>query len=69
MSKWIFPRISQRTSPRGNVKFLEVIGSNNPSIRKFIDRVFKTAFPSRFKKPPENKGFNGKLEKIKFGVG
>lgn len=65
----VFVDVRFSVDANGNVKFLEVVGSSNPSIRKFIDRVFKTAFPSRFKKPPENKGFNGKLEKIKFGVG
>ncbi|MCR5183847.1 MAG: hypothetical protein K6B46_04010 [Opitutales bacterium] len=69
LTETLFVDVRFSVDARGNVKLLEVIGNKNPSVHKFIEKVFKAAFSTRFKTPPENKAFTGKLERIEFRVG
>lgn len=52
----------------GNIRFLEVIGSNDPQIRDRVRKTFERAFPSRFQRPPNGAAFTGRLKRITFSV-
>ncbi len=50
----------------GEIRFLEIEGSNNPQIRECIRKAFARAFPSRFQRPPNGDAFTGRLDGIEF---
>lgn len=50
----------------GEIRFLEIEGSNNPQIRECIRKAFGRAFPSRFQRPPNGDAFTGRLDGIEF---
>ncbi len=53
-------------SKSGEIRFLEIDGSNNSQIRECIRKVFRLAFPNRFQRPPGGEAFTGRLNNIEF---
>lgn len=50
----------------GEIRFLEIEGSDNAQIRECIRKTFKLAFPSRFQRPPNGESFTGRLNNVRF---
>lgn len=50
----------------GEIRFLEIEGSDNAQIRECIRKAFKLAFPSRFQRPPNGESFTGRLNNVRF---
>ena len=52
---------------RGNVRFLDVVGSPDDQVRARVKKIFRLAFPEPFKLPPGG-AFTGRLNGVSFVV-
>lgn len=53
---------------RGNVRFLDVVGSPDDQVRARVEKIFRLAFPEPFKPPPGGEPFTGRLNGVSFLV-
>lgn len=53
---------------RGNVRFLDVVGSADDQVRARVEKIFRLAFPEPFKPPPGGEPFTGRLKGVSFLV-
>ncbi|MGN0834412.1 MAG: hypothetical protein ACI4QA_01090 [Candidatus Spyradosoma sp.] len=53
---------------RGNVRFLDVVGSTEAQVRARVEKIFRLAFPKPFQPPPGGDPFTGRLNGISFVV-
>lgn len=53
---------------RGNVRFLDVVGSSEAQVRARVEKIFRLAFPKPFQPPPDDDPFTGRLNGVSFVV-
>lgn len=53
---------------RGNVRFLDVVGSADAQVRARVEKIFRLAFPKPFQPPPGGDPFTGRLNGVSFVV-
>ena len=53
---------------RGNVRFLDVVGSSEAQVRARVEKIFRLAFPKPFQPPPGGDPFTGRLNGVSFVV-
>lgn len=53
---------------RGNVRFLDVVGSSEAQVRARVEKIFRLAFPKPFQPPPDGDPFTGRLNGVSFVV-